>query len=52
MAERYDTKPNVKIGRFQSQFEASFVSNHTEELWYKETVRLWMTIYIYIYIYI
>ena len=30
--------------------EAYCVSSHTEELWYNETVCLWMTIYIYIYI--
>ena len=27
-----------------------YVSSHTEDLWYNETVCLWMTIYIYIYI--
>ena len=52
IAERYDTKSNVKMGRFQSQLEVSNVSSHTEELRYNETVCLWMTIYIYIYIYI
>ena len=31
--------------------ETSSVSSHTEELWYNETVLLWMTIYIFIYIY-
>ena len=47
-AERSDdTKSNVKLGRFQSQLQASYVSSHTEELWYNETVCLWMTIYIY-----
>ena len=56
--EWYDTKSNVKLGRFRSQFQASYMSSHTEELWYNETVCLWMTIYIYthththIYIYI
>ena len=30
-------------------FQASFESSHKEELWYNETVCLWMTIYIYIY---
>ena len=44
MAERYDSKSNAKLGGFQSQLEASYVSSHTEELWYKETVCLWMTI--------
>ena len=36
---------NVNLGGFQSQFEASYESSHTEELWYNETVCLWMTIY-------
>ena len=49
MAEQYNTKSNVKLGGFQSQFQASYVSSHTEELWYNETVSLYMTIYIYIY---
>ena len=39
---------DTKLGGFQSQLEASYVSSHTEELWYNETVCLWMTIYIYI----
>ena len=43
------TKSNVKMGRFRSRLQASYVSSHTEELWYNETVCLWMTIYIYIY---
>ena len=50
VAERYDTKSNVKLGGFRSQVQASYVSSHTEVLWYKETVCLWITIYIYIYI--
>ena len=52
LAERYDAKTNVKLGGFRSQLRASYVSSHTEELWYNETVCLWMTIYIHIYIYI
>ena len=52
LAERSDTKSNVKLGGFRSQLQASYVSRHTEELWYNETVCLWMNIYIYIYIYI
>ena len=32
LAEQYDTKSNVKSGRFQSQLQASHVSHHTEEL--------------------
>ena len=45
LAERYDTKSNVKLGRFRSQLQVSYVSSHTEELLYKETVWTWMTIY-------
>ena len=51
LAERYDTKSNIKLGGFRSQLQASTMSSHTEELWYNETICLWMTIYIYIYIY-
>ena len=47
LAERSDTKSNVKLDGFRSQFHASYVSSHTEKLWYNETVCLWMTIYIY-----
>ena len=46
LAERYDIKSNVKLGAFQSQLLASYVSSHIEELWYNETVCLWMTIYV------
>ena len=52
LAERYDTKSNVKLGGFRPQLQASYVPSQTEELWYNEIVCLWMTIYIYIYIYI
>ena len=31
LAERYDTKSNVKSGRFRSQLQASYVAGHTEE---------------------
>ena len=51
-AEQYDTKSNIKLVRFQSQLQASYVSSHIEELWYNETVCLCITMYIYIYIYI
>ena len=47
LAERSDTKSNVKLGGFWSQLHAPYVSSHTEELWYNETVCLWKTIYIY-----
>ena len=46
LAERNDTKSNVMLGGFQSQLQSSYVSSHTEELWYNEKVCLWMTIYI------
>ena len=48
LAEQYDTKSNVKLGGFWCQLQASYVSSHTEELRYDETVYLWMTIYIYV----
>ena len=48
-AERYDTKSNVKLSGFQSQLHVSYVSSHTEELWFNETVCLWMKIYISVY---
>ena len=51
LAEQYDTKSSIKVGGFWSQLQASYMSSHTEELWYNETVCLWMTLYIYIYIY-
>ena len=51
LAELSNTKSNEMLGGFRSQLQASFVSSHTEELWYNERVCLLMTIYIYIYIY-
>ena len=51
LAERYDTKSNVKLGGFRSQLQASYVSRHTGELGYNETMSV-DEIYIYIYIYI
>ena len=51
LAERSDTKSNVKLDGFRSQLLASYVFTHTEEMWCNETFRLWMTIYIYTYIY-
>ena len=47
LTERPNTKSKVKLGGFRSQLQVSYVSSHTEELWYNETVCLWMTIYIY-----
>ena len=32
LAERSDTKSNVKLGGFQSQLQAFYMSGHTEEL--------------------
>ena len=32
LAERYDTKSNVKLDGLRYQFQASYVSSHTEEL--------------------
>ena len=52
LAERYDTKSHVKLGGFWSQLQASYASSKTEELWYNETVCLWMTIYMWAFIYI
>ena len=46
LAERSDTKSNVKLVGFRSQLQAAYVSCQTKELWYNETVCLWMTIYI------
>ena len=48
LAERYDTRSKLKLGGFRSQLQASYVSSHTEKLWYNETVCLWISIYIYI----
>ena len=33
MAERYDTKSNVKLVGLRSHIQASYGSIHTEELW-------------------
>ena len=49
LAERSDTKSNLKLGGFRSQVQVSYVFSHTEEFWFHETVFLWMTIYIYMY---
>ena len=48
--EWYDTKSNIKFDGFWSKHQASYMSSHTEELRYNQTVCQWMTIYIYIYI--
>ena len=46
LAERSDTKFNVKLGGFRFQLQVSYMSSHTEELWYNEILCLWTTIYI------
>ena len=46
LAERYDTMSYEKLGGFRSLLPASYVSSHTEVLWYNKTVCLLMTIYI------
>ena len=46
LTERFDSKFNIKLGGFRFQIHSSYVSNHTEQLWYNETVSLRMTIYI------
>ena len=46
LAEKYDTKSNIKLGWFRSQLQASYVSSYTKKLWYNEIVCLWMRIYI------
>ena len=49
LAERSNTKSNVKWCGFRSQFQASY----TEELWFNEIICMWMKIYIYsVHIYI
>ena len=40
LAKWSDTKSNVKLDRFRSQLQVSYLSSHTEELWYNETVHL------------
>ena len=50
LTEWYDTKSNVKLGGFRSQLQASYVSSHPGEFWYKETVGLYVYNYICIYI--
>ena len=48
MAERLDIMSSVKLGRFRSKLESSYVSSYTKELWYNETVYLRMTIYTFL----
>ena len=44
LAEQSDTMSNVKLAAFRSQLQASYVSSHSKELRYNETVCLCMTI--------
>ena len=41
---------DIKSAEFWSWLETSRWSSHTEELWYSETICMWMTIYIYTFI--
>ena len=50
LIEQYNNISNVKLGGFRSPLQVSYVSSLAKELWYNETVCLWMTLYIYIYI--
>ena len=34
LAEQSNTKSKVKLDGFWSQLQASYVSSHTEDLWY------------------
>ena len=58
LAELYDTNPNLKLGGFWSQLQASDVSSPTDTMKESdyfvvyERICLSMTLYIYIYIYI
>ena len=40
----------LSIYIYMRVYVCMYVSSHTEDLWYNETVSRWMTIYIYIYI--
>ena len=46
MAMRLCYQADVKLAAFQSYHEVPHSSTHTDELWYNETVCLWMTTYI------
>ena len=46
LAEQYNTKSNVKLSRFWSQLQSSYVSSHPEELWYNESLSVDDNIYI------
>ena len=37
-AERNNSKFKVKSGGFESQIEVSYMSSHTDDLWYNKTV--------------
>ena len=48
IAQQYDDKSNVNLVRFQSQLEAFYMSSHTEDLWYNESLPVDDNIYKYI----
>ena len=52
LAERCDTKCNVKLAGFDSSFKCPTCLTTLKSCDTTKTVFLWMTIYIYIYIYI
>ena len=33
LAERFESKSNIKLDGFRSRFLATYVSSHTEEFW-------------------
>ena len=48
--KRLHFQADKKLTRFRSQLEVSCVSNHTNELWYEETVCGWHSINLSIYL--
>ena len=48
IAERSSAMSSVNLGGFLLQLETSFVSSHTEELWYKKKNSLSVDDYIFI----
>ena len=47
LAEWYDTKSNIKLGGFQSQLQASYMSSHTVSLYHNSSVSVDDYIYIF-----
>ena len=52
LAERQDTKSNVKLGGFWTQLQTSDVSSHPEVLWYNKILSMHDNIYIYNYFFL